>query len=84
MTDELRKEFEALPVDEQRHWWPWFLAKLQEVRGERREAIMMLRQVCKYFGDNEWSDELHMADIIEKHLWNHLEYNNKSLTKEDK
>ena len=41
-------------------------------KDERRETIAMLRQVCEEFGDNEWPDNLHLADIIEKHLWRHL------------
>lgn len=40
---------------------------------ERAETIALLRQVCGEHGDNEWDDNLHLADIIAKHLWNHLE-----------
>ncbi len=40
---------------------------------ERTEAIAMLRQVCERHGDLDWPDDLHLADIIEKHLWNSLE-----------
>lgn len=32
----------------------------------------MLRQVCDEFGDNDWPDNLHLADVIEKHLWDEL------------
>lgn len=39
---------------------------------EREEAIAMLRGVCEDFGDNEWKEDLHLADIIEKHLARHL------------
>ena len=35
---------------------------------ERAEAIEMLRQVCEEIGDNDWPDNLHLADIIEKHI----------------
>ena len=43
----------------------WFL--------ERHEVLEMLRQVCEEHGDNDWPDDLHLADVIEKHLWRHLE-----------
>lgn len=40
---------------------------------EREQAISTLRQVCADHGDNEWDETLHLADIIEKHLWRHIE-----------
>jgi hypothetical protein len=40
---------------------------------EREESVAMLRTVCTNFGDNDWPDDLHLADVIEKHLWRHLE-----------
>ena len=33
----------------------------------------MLRQVCAKYGDNDWPDNLHLADVIEKHLLRNLE-----------
>jgi len=39
---------------------------------EREAAISTLRQVCDDFGDNDWKDDLHLSDIIEKHLARHL------------
>ena len=36
------------------------------------QARAMLRIVCAEFGDNDWSDDLHLADVIEKHLYRHL------------
>jgi hypothetical protein len=33
----------------------------------------MLRRVCAKFGDNDWSDDLRLADVLEKHLLRHLE-----------
>lgn len=39
---------------------------------EREEAIAILRDVCSHHGDNEWDETLHLADIIDKHLANHL------------
>ncbi len=40
---------------------------------ERAEALAALRTVCRDHGDNEWPDNLHLADIIEKHLGRHLD-----------
>lgn len=39
---------------------------------EREEAISMLRGICAAHGDNDWPDELSLADIIEKHLGDYL------------
>lgn len=39
---------------------------------ERADAIALLRQVCSEHGDNDWPDDLHLGDIIDKHLWRHL------------
>jgi hypothetical protein len=39
---------------------------------ERESAIAMLRQVCDEHGDNNWDEKLHLADVVEKHLWRHL------------
>jgi predicted secreted protein len=39
---------------------------------ERSEAIAILRDLCEEFGDNNWDENLHLADIIEKHLGKYL------------
>lgn len=39
---------------------------------ERSQAVEMLRQVCAERGDNDWPADLHLSDVIEKHLWRHL------------
>lgn len=39
---------------------------------ERQAAISILRDLCAEFGDNDWSDDLHLANIIERHLANYL------------
>lgn len=39
---------------------------------EREEAVAMLRRVCEEHGDNKWPDDLHLADVIDKHLSVHL------------
>jgi hypothetical protein len=46
----------------------------EQYEAERKEAIAKLREVCEEFGDNDWEDSLHLADIIEKHLYLHLIY----------
>ena len=50
----------------------------QEVNGaalldERNDAIATLRELCEEYGDNDWPDDLHLSDIIEKHLSRYLE-----------
>lgn len=40
---------------------------------EREAAIRALRDVCERHGDNDWPEDLHLGDIIEKHLTRHLE-----------
>ncbi len=44
---------------------------------EREAAISSLRSLCGDFGDNEWDETLHLEDVIEKHLADHLYSNNK-------
>ena len=39
---------------------------------ERAKAIAKLRELCSEHGDNDWPDDLHLADIIDKHLGRHL------------
>lgn len=41
--------------------------------GERVDAIAVLRRLCAKYGDNDWTDNLHLGDIIEKHLGKYLE-----------
>lgn len=48
------------------------LIEAARLLAERYEAIARLRTVCEDFGDNDWPDDLHLADIIEKHLEPHL------------
>jgi len=40
---------------------------------ERIDVVAKLREICGEFGDNEWSDDLHIVDILDKHLQRHLE-----------
>lgn len=39
---------------------------------ERQETVAMLRRVCALVGDNDWPENLHLGDVIEKHLYRHL------------
>lgn len=48
------------------------LIKLAQATQERQETIQLLRSVCAEFGDNDWDDDLHLTDIIDKHLVNHV------------
>lgn len=40
---------------------------------ERESAIAALRDLCAEFDDNDWPDNLHLYDIITKHVAPHLE-----------
>ena len=46
---------------------------LESLVAEREAAISALRNLCAKHGDNEWSNNLHLADIIEKHIGRHLD-----------
>jgi hypothetical protein len=35
---------------------------------EREETVAALRRACRDQGDNDWPDDLHLVDVIEKHL----------------
>jgi predicted secreted protein len=39
---------------------------------EREAAVQALREMCRDFGDNDWPEDLHLADILDKHLAKHL------------
>jgi hypothetical protein len=39
---------------------------------EREAAVNQLRSICRDFGDNDWPEEAHLADVIDKHLGDHL------------
>jgi hypothetical protein len=41
-------------------------------RVEREDAVHQLRDVCQSHGDNDWPDNLHLGDAIEKHLARYL------------
>lgn len=35
---------------------------------EREETVALLRGLCATNGDNDWTNDLHLRDVIEKHL----------------
>lgn len=39
---------------------------------ERQQLVSALRRVCGRHGDNEWSDDLDLVDVVEKHLERYL------------
>jgi hypothetical protein len=43
-----------------------------QLLSERTEAVAVLRRGCEEFGDNDWDDNLHLADVIDKHLLRYL------------
>lgn len=40
----------------------------QAMAQERAQVVVLLRELCADFGDNDWPDNLHLYDVIEKHL----------------
>jgi hypothetical protein len=40
---------------------------------ERSAAIAALREVCRELDDNDWPDDLHLADIINNYVLPHLQ-----------
>ena len=44
------------------------LASDEKFSSERIEIIAILRMLCDDHGDNDWPENLHIADIIQKHL----------------
>ncbi len=73
---------EASYIEGQRQVWARLLAEcirelgyergteteLAKLIVEREEAIAQLRRLCEDHGDNDWDENLHIGDIIEKHL----------------
>lgn len=37
-------------------------------RLERADVVSALRNLCRDFGDNDWDDDMRLADVIERHL----------------
>ena len=42
-------------------------------RTERADIVIALRALCEQHGDNDWPDDLHLGDVIDKHLACYLE-----------
>jgi hypothetical protein len=76
---------EAAYRDGQRYVWRSMIAAAAQHLGitdpdaarlawvvERGETVALLRRLCEDLGDNDWPDDLHLADVIEKHLARHL------------
>ncbi len=40
---------------------------------EREGFISALRSACEDYGDKNWDNNLHLVDVIEKHLMRHLQ-----------
>jgi hypothetical protein len=40
---------------------------------ERQQLVAVLRDVCRDHGDNDWPDDLHLADVVQKHLLPYLD-----------
>lgn len=45
----------------------------EKLIAEREEAVLALRSICEDHGDNDWDEDLHLADVINKHLGRYLD-----------
>lgn len=85
IDDELEERLDERYLEGQRSAAVQFLRTALELLGydsheatphrwivEREAAIATLRSVCEDFGDNQWPSNLHLSDIIDKHLARHL------------
>ena len=43
------------------------------LQAELHDARVALRRLCADHGDNDWPDNLHLADALDKHLGKYLE-----------
>jgi hypothetical protein len=48
-------------------------SELKMCQKEREDVIKFLRSECEEYGDLDWTDDLHLVDILDKHLLNYLE-----------
>ncbi len=48
------------------------LADLAALTAEREQVIAVLRRLCEEHGDNDWDEDLHLADVVDKHLGRYL------------
>ncbi len=39
---------------------------------EREETVLALRSICEENGDNDWDEDLHLADVVNNHLGKYL------------
>lgn len=49
--------------------------RIAALESELADARAQLRMLCEDFGDNDWEDDDHLADVIERHLGKHLHEN---------
>jgi hypothetical protein len=48
-------------------------ARLHALEAERLDVVTVLRRICAEHGDNDWSNDLNLVDVLEKHLESYLE-----------
>ena len=42
--------------------------RIARLEAEMADARVQLRKLCEDFGDTDWPDNLHLGDVIERHL----------------
>lgn len=63
-------EWRSILAEAIRHLGPEGTA--EQWRLERADTVAALRTICDELGDNDWPDDLHLADVINKHLVRYL------------
>jgi predicted secreted protein len=51
---------------------PENLMTIARLTVEREDTISALRGICEDHGDNEWDNNSHLADVVDKHLGKYL------------
>lgn len=46
--------------------------RIARLEAHLADARVQLRMLCDDFGDNDWEDDDHLGDVIDKHLGKHL------------
>ena len=50
----------------------YYITETVRLKSEREDVISVIRMVCEDYGDNQWDESMHLGDVIDKHLYKHL------------
>lgn len=46
--------------------------ELTDLRQEREDVVKLLRHELSTYGDNDWTDNTQLHDVLDKHLFDYL------------